>query len=251
MCSTGQEQSPIDLTVLKGTCEQDMVLDIEWSILSIQTQFIKSDTTINADGVWGHLFATTVDGNLYGYDGTTLEFHAPAEHTIEGSAYDLEMQFVFTIKNEFTDYTRNTAIFSILFQIDDSNPVDIFTTIDPSKLNTMFTVNMSNIISQYVQAPIIYYTYDGSWTTPICNETVNWYVFSSPLGVATTDLAKFTEYWANNMSFANGKGNNRGLQNLNGRSIMQGGVQCQEQFVYFFSFFILYIFINYFIFKLL
>ena len=38
---------------------------------------------------------------------------------------------------------------------------------------------------------------------------------------------------------------------LNERLVKKGGIECEEQFVYFFSFFILYIFINYFIFKLL
>lgn len=250
-CSTGQEQSPIDVTVLKGTCQQDMVLDIEWNTQSISTQLLKGDTTISANGNWGHLYATTVDGTLYGYDGVSFQFHAPAEHQIEGGTFDMEMQFLFTMKSEFTGYTRNTAIFSILFQINDNNPVDIFSTIDPTKLSTPLTFNMSNIISKWVQTPIMYYTYKGSLTTPTCNEAVNWYVTGSALGIATTDLKKFTQYWADNLSFANGTGNNRKVQNLNSRQVLQGGVQCQEQFVYFFSFFILYIFINYFIFKLL
>jgi len=57
--------------------------------------------------------------------------------------------------------------------------------------------------------------------------------------------------YAGDETFAAGRGNNRHIQPLNGRSVKKGGVECEEQFVYFFSFFILYIFINYFIFKAL
>lgn len=228
-----------------------MVLDIEWSTSQIQTEFQKSDTTISATGKWGYLYATTVDGDLYGYDAQNVQFHAPAEHQIGSNSFDLEMQFVYKIKNEFTGFTRNTAILSILFNVDDVNPVNIFNSLNPSNLNSGFSVNMSSVMGGYVNTPIVYYTYKGSNTIPGCEEAVNWYVASSPLSVSSSDLKKFTQYWADNLNFANGTGNNRKLQNLNGRNVMQGGIQCQEQFVYFFSFFILYIFINYFIFKLL
>lgn len=53
------------------------------------------------------------------------------------------------------------------------------------------------------------------------------------------------------MDFAQGNGNNRITMPLNDREVKMGNVACEEQFIYFFSFFILYIFINYFIFKLL
>ena len=106
-------------------------------------------------------------------------------------------------------------------------------------------------MSPYLSTPFVYYTYKGSYTVPNCSESVNWYIAANYLGISTIDLKKFTQYWSDNLAFANGTGNNRGIQNLDGRTILQGGIQCQEQFVYFFSFFILYIFINYFIFKLL
>lgn len=228
-----------------------MVLDIEWSTQTIQSQFVKSSTTIYLDGVWGSLYATTVDGSLYGYDGNRIQFHAPAEHKIDGTSFDLEMQFLFKMKAEFTGYTRDTAIFSVLFSVDDSSPVSIFNTIDPAKVGSNIAVNISSLMTPYLSIPLVYYTYKGSLTTPDCTENVNWYVSSETLKISTSDLKKFTQYWADNLSFANGTGNYRKTQNLNGRSVVQGGVQCQEQFVYFFSFFILYIFINYFIFKLL
>lgn len=71
------------------------------------------------------------------------------------------------------------------------------------------------------------------------------------LPITQNQLNSFNQYFETNLTFADGKGNNRKLMPLNDRTVKKGGVVCEEQFVYFFSFFILYIFINYFIFKLL
>jgi len=37
------------------------------------------------------LFATDIDGNLFGYSAVSITAHAPAEHTIEGEEYAAEV----------------------------------------------------------------------------------------------------------------------------------------------------------------
>lgn len=59
---------------------------------------------------------------MLGYTATSFEFHAPSEHTIEGTQYDLEMQITHSLKvhkiyikkSEFSS-TATTAIVSIMF----------------------------------------------------------------------------------------------------------------------------------------
>lgn len=49
----------------------------------------------------GNLYATDVDGNLYGYSASYIQFKSPSEHSISGTFYDFEMQIVHTIKVTF------------------------------------------------------------------------------------------------------------------------------------------------------
>ena len=40
---------------------------------------------------------------LAGYKATKLELHAPAEHKIEGTSYDAELQMYFEMKDDFLE----------------------------------------------------------------------------------------------------------------------------------------------------
>ena len=43
---------------------------------------------------------------IYGYDLKRIVIHSPSEHKIEGDSYDLEVQFGFDLKSEFSDVKR-------------------------------------------------------------------------------------------------------------------------------------------------
>jgi len=109
---------------------------------------------------------------------------------------------------------------------------------------TTVTLNAQTVLGNVLPTTIPYYTYQGSFTTPACTQNVNWYVVESVQSITSSQLSAIK-------TLIGTKGNNRGLQDDNDRTIKKGNVDCEEQFVYFFSFLILYIFINYFIFKLL
>lgn len=163
----------------------------------------------------------------------------------------MEVQIVHKIKKDFVNYTRDKAVVSIMFNVDENTNVNFFNSVDPINSNSQFTVNPEKTLGAFVDASPVYYTYKGSLTLPDCSQSVNWYILQKPLGITSLNLKKFKSFWSDNINFNAGNGNNRPIQSLNGRAVLQGGIKCEEQFVYFFSFFILYIFINYFIFKLL
>ena len=48
-----------------------------------------------------------------------------------------------------------------------------------------FTFNMKESISELFNGKDSYYAYEGSLTTPNCDEIVNWYVFPKPLALTT------------------------------------------------------------------
>ena len=54
-----------------------------------------------------------------------------------------------------------------------------------------------------------FYQYDGSLTTPTCDENVQFNILRYPFPISDYQLNLFKNKWANNTAFAGGNGNNR------------------------------------------
>lgn len=67
------------------------------------------------------------------------------------------------------------------------------------------------------------YYYKGGLTTPPCTEIAQFFIINDPQPISDEQLEEFTKMWAKNPKFANGNGNNRGVQKLNGRTIYYKG----------------------------
>jgi len=182
----------------------------------------------------GTLYATNLSGKIYGYDLKRIEIHSPSEHKIEGDSYDLEVQFGFDLKPEFTGVTRNKANIAILYTTSTSGEHSSFIEVFESLGN--FNQNLFDLVNSTLPNPLVYFAYEGSLTIPTCDEIVYWYVIEKALPISKEQLDVFTSLWAGNQSFAEGKGNNREIKEMNNRDVKKGGVQCEEQFIYFFSF---------------
>jgi len=252
-CATGGLQSPINIDTNSGSCDNSLAFDISFSS-AVNITMSDEGTMMKGTGEISQIYATDINGLLTGYTAQYFVFHAPSEHQIEGNSYPLEMQIVHYINPLFAQKAQTTftyAIVSILFELSDT-PNAMITTINPTTVSVdPLLVDFNTLLGATYSQTVPYYAYQGSFTTPTCDENVNYYVISTPMGISSTQLALFTAKYAGNSNFASGNGNNRGLKDVNDRTIKKGGVECEEQFVYFFSFLILYIFINYFIFKLL
>ena len=64
-----------------------------------------------------------------------------------------------------------------------------------------------------------FYFYQGSLTTPPCVESVNFIIMQEVQYLTFADIDNFSRFWGGNRRFANGKGNNRAVQPLNGREV--------------------------------
>lgn len=257
-CSTGALQSPIDVDPILSPCDNSMVLGLSFEEGEQTFTLIDTENAFKGITSASSLYATDINGLLTGYRSLYFELHAPAEHKLEGEEFDLELIIYYYITDFFAEkgLTNKTyAAVSILFEVDDGAEVNSF--IDQLDLSTVtsngntISLDLKAELYDKLTSPIVYYTYQGSFVTPPCEEIVNWYIIEKPQKIKKSQLESISDRYERNSSFANGNGNSRDLRPVHDREIKKGGVECEEQFVYFFVFVVMFILISYFVFKLI
>ncbi|NUE66467.1 carbonic anhydrase [Snodgrassella sp. ESL0253] len=199
-CATGKTQSPIDILASKTNRKLPKL------------KFNYRHANINKIANSGHsvhfYFApnSTLTYNSKTY--TLVQFHAhePAEHTINGVRYPLELHFVhqaadhsnlvvtvFVQEGQENSYFEKLSVFKQLAQNGNENTDILF---NPEQL---YPHNRS------------YYRYTGSLTTPPCSEPVTWILFRQPITLSKAEIEDISHYLAKN--------NNRPIQPLNNRII--------------------------------
>jgi carbonic anhydrase len=180
----------------------------------------------------------TMDGAVY--FAQEIQIHTPAEHTINGKIYDMEIQILH--RGMSKGDLAKSAILCFLVEkvpgvynkfIDD---LDFFNL--PNLLNKEKELNANIFIPKLlyeaddnlvnVMKPFSFYTYQGSLTSPPCLESTIVYVASNPIRLGSTALKLFQEA-IRIPDLINNKGeiilsnstpmSNRNTQPLNGRPV--------------------------------
>lgn len=208
VCQTGTQQSPIDIvtnSVNTVSIDQGVSLDF-------QTESILGDATSYSYTVTGSFGNTSspVEDGIFG-ESAQFHFHAPSEHTIDGESFDLEMHSVM-----FSPNTGNPIfVIGILFNVGDANPF-IAKIIDAE--DGAVNINIEQAFDGNDELVNFYY-YQGSLTTPPCDEGLEWFVWSEIQEISQSQLDFFTSRLADDPDFACGNGNNRETQPLLGREV--------------------------------
>jgi carbonic anhydrase len=186
VCSTGTQQSPIDLS--EPVSARQPPLNLGWKT--------RPDTIVNN----GHTIQLNFgEGSIISlgkrnYGLMQFHFHQPSEHRINGKSFAMEAHFVhalaggggLAVVGVFMAPGKTNAVFNKIVSTmpaEDGPPVPADRAIDPNGL---------------MPARQNYYRYEGSLTTPPCSETVDWLVLADYIEVAEVDIARFAKLYPMN-----------------------------------------------------
>ncbi|MDP1794023.1 MAG: carbonic anhydrase family protein [Acidimicrobiales bacterium] len=197
-CGAGKEQSPIDL----ARAEIEGALALEFHYASVAGSVIDNGHTIQVDVGEG---SYVLVGERR-FDLVQFHFHGPAEHTVGGRSYPLEVHFV------HKDKTGKLAVVGVLVEAGGANSA-LSPVLDslPTTVGRAETLGASLNPSRLIPKQHSSFQYSGSLTTPPCTEGVAWSVLVAPLtmSAAQLDTLRARLHGANN----------RPVQPLNDRSL--------------------------------
>jgi len=164
-----------------------------------------------------------------------------SEHTLQGESFPIELHIVHVKKGvaDPLNTPRGLAVTGFFFQIDSEDNaalaplVDELAQITEAKskigmLNSSFKISdlVAGVAPVEGASATIYSTYDGSLTTPGCNEVVHWINFLTPINISASQLAKFRtldDVYGDEIV-----DNFRPPQPLNGRTVEFYGAACNN-----------------------
>lgn len=207
VCGTGTSQSPIDLPtdapILDASSLIDSGVDADWFTVAEENFVITTETISNPDVQVGthavkviynennDVLTTTVadwsTGETNNWYLKQFHFHTKSEHTIDSVQYDLEVHFVHF--NTDDDNWTNALVLGVIFDAsqDIADPLleQFDWTTNPGAptievLDLQGWLNGLDLSSRW--------NYQGSLTTPPCNEVVNWNVLTTVLPMSQAQL---------------------------------------------------------------
>ena len=238
--SQGLEQSPIDIRNADAQYSND-TMRMEFFLADNALPGLKvidDGKSLTVAGPFSKLRAADMDGNTYEFEAIQFHFHAPAEHTINGGQYELELHIVHQMTAESArnaNTTRHLAVVAVFFELThevNATPNPFIEALKLHSVGTEFDLNMNEVLGKELKDMMTFYAYKGSLTTPPCSQTVNWYLFEKPLKITQAQLNHFNLRWKDNINFACGHGNNRPVQTLNDRAVKKSNntyVTCKSK----------------------
>lgn len=199
-CSTGVNQSPVAF---------DNTIHAALKPIRVIDKFPAKEILNTPSG----LRIMFREGNMMVLDKTAfqlkhIDLHTPSEHQLNGQTHPMEMQLW------HEDNKKNIAIMSILFKAGEPNSklAELISHLpkkagEPSKLKNRVTPKA------FMPSNPQYYRYNGSLTTPPCTEGIRWIVMKTTMQASDEQVKAINN--------AIGVANNRPIQPLHGRSVLE------------------------------
>ena len=181
-CDIGKRQSPLDIVdAVSGTGLPDLVP--RYGSFPIAVQNTGSEIK-----VWP-LAASALQ---VGTERATLKefhFHVPSEHRIDGKDADAELHIVHELPNKM-----NVAVAVLINETILANP-NLQPIVDVAPQNACTSAKADNYAGLTSLLPAnlrSYFTYEGSLTTPACDETVTWFVLVEHITASADQLERLS-----------------------------------------------------------
>ncbi|KAG6829082.1 hypothetical protein H0H92_005793 [Tricholoma furcatifolium] len=229
LCSTGTQQSPINLDASIAPANFIPII----SIPDGYNDFENLGTTVEVAPVVG---TTQFGGKIYKLQ--QYHFHTPSEHRINGEHYPLEVHFVHSaaadparcldgsklVLGAVFDFTPNNgATTSFVYKL----ARQVLQIINPGSTTRVFGLSVAQFTNLFRTSRL--FQYSGSLTTPPCTESITWVVAQTPLPIDTSSYLNFKRVLKFNSRFTQ---NTPGQRNLIGVAVDEYPHQAdQEAFV--------------------
>ncbi|KAE9547655.1 hypothetical protein FO519_009132 [Halicephalobus sp. NKZ332] len=234
LCATGLRQSPIDIS--PDNVIPSIFSDLKFTNYNKEgsVEILNLGETLQVRGFekWNNLQPVISGGGLKGkYKLLQLHFHWSdsdengSEHTIQGTHFPLEIHFVHV--------KENRTLQQALLEPDGLMVLGVFGTItfDTHHLSSLMPglkVMENSTVGTHIDFKIIpeqllplerlsFYRYEGSLTTPECEESVIWTILPAPISMSRSQMAALQKIRkSQHLEYST---NLRPIQKLNGRKI--------------------------------
>ncbi|XP_060523866.1 putative carbonic anhydrase 3 isoform X2 [Cylas formicarius] len=226
LCQSGSRQSPIGLSPSIAMWKNFSRLIMEG--YGQRTVAVMKNNGHSAEVRLKHVQNPKVHGGgLPGfYELDHLHFHWQSEHTVDDIRFPLELHLVHHIKGmemtEAVEHPNGVAVFAVMLEISPDDEEDFEPLLDILD-NLKDTVGEVRQLTDFSVKDFLpkdkagFYRYEGSLTTPNCNEGVIWTVFTNTLRISRSQVKKFEQIKTTEKSPLTQ--NFRGIQPLNGRAV--------------------------------
>jgi carbonic anhydrase len=186
ICQTGKSQSPINIQdqfSLYNTNPVVKILSTHYNatLMNPITLSIVNNKSFAGD-LTGKGYIMVLKNNItYKYNSVNFHIHSQSEHTFGGVKNDLEMHIVHSKDNDYLtnssisndpDAVNQLLVIGVRINAAGNSPNDNYNQMMIPNGPTMMKFD----IDQYMPIGKPFFHYEGSLTTPGCNETVNWIV---------------------------------------------------------------------------
>lgn len=180
LCGTGRRQSPVDIAAY---VPDDDLLPLEFAYQS-------DSVSIRNAGDWkGPVLGFASDHTLkFGdqeFRPKSAHWHSPSEHWVDGVEYPAELHLV------HQDGGGSLAVVGILYELGQPDP--FLGRVLGSAPQVNETVEGIGIDVSRLPPAGGYFRYDGSKTTPPCDEPVAWYIMEERRTVSTAQVDRLLE----------------------------------------------------------